>query len=237
MTGRAGSSPASGTIFLSMTYSNNALTPCNFSKGFPDWKASDRVHSMKEQNHFYEKVNQISPISPSEWDSIEPSLELKSFSKGECLLSAGEKAQRIGFLLKGAVRLFYLTHDEREFNQTFKFQGDLVAGYASLLTGEPMSFSIEALEDGEYLTFPFAKLTSLYEQNSCWERLGRKVAEQHFLNKESREASFLLLDAKSRYLKFIKGRPGVEKRIPQYHIASFLGVTASAFNRLFKELP
>lgn len=185
---------------------------------------------------FYEKINQISPLPKEQWSSLSGSLKPLLLGRGEALLTAGELASNIAFVVKGSLRLFYLTHDGKEYNQSFKLEGELVAGYASLLTSTPCQFTIEAMEDCELIQMPFKMITDLYEKDSCWERLGRKVAEQHFLNKEEREASFLLLDAKARYQKLLKDRPGIEKRVPQYHIASFLGITASAFNRLIKEI-
>ncbi len=134
------------------------------------------------------------------------------------------------------MRLFYLTHDGKEFNQAFKFEGDLVAGYASLLTSSPCQFSIEALEETELLLLPFKEITELFDKDHSLERLGRKVAEQHFLNKEKREAAFLLLNAKERYEELLKERPNINQRVPQYHIASYLGITAEGLNRLLKDL-
>lgn len=185
---------------------------------------------------FLEKINEISPISGPQWSSLSESLKPLNLPRGEALLKTGEQASHIAFIIEGSVRLYYLTRDGKEYNQSFKFEGELVAGYASLLTQRPCQFTIEAMEETKVILLPFIKMTELYEKDPCWERLGRMVAEQHFLNKEEREASFLLLDAKARYQKLLKDKPEIEKRVPQYHIASFLGITASAFNRLIKEI-
>ena len=185
---------------------------------------------------FFNQINNISPISKEQWSKLESSLKVTQLARGELLLEADDIASSFAFVISGCFKLYYLAHSSKKSIQSFKFEGELVAGYASLLTNTPSNFSIEALEDSVVALLPFKKMTELYDEDPSWERLGRKVAEQHFLNKEAREASFLMLDAKTRYLNLIKERPTIIKRIPQCHIASFLGITASAFNRLVKGL-
>jgi DNA-binding Lrp family transcriptional regulator len=51
-----------------------------------------------------------------------------------------------------------------------------------------------------------------------------------------RESSFLIMDATARYLDLLETQPEVINRVPQYHLASFLGITASALNRIIKKL-
>lgn len=185
---------------------------------------------------FFKKICEISPLSNQTIESLRPHLKELTVPKGELLISRGEVEAHISFIVEGSVRLFYVTHDGKDFNQVFKFEGDLVAGYASLLTKNPCQFSIEALEETKLIQLPFKKITELYESSQGLERLGRKVAEQHFLNKEKREASFLLLNAKSRYQELLIERPNIHQRVSQYHIASYLGITAESFNRLLKDL-
>ena len=65
-----------------------------------------------------------------------------------------------------------------------------------------------------------------------WERLGRLLTEQLYIKKEQREAEFLLDDAPTRYRNFQKQYPGLEDRLPQYHVASYLGITPVALSRI-----
>jgi hypothetical protein len=79
-------------------------------------------------------------------------------------------------------------------------------------------------------------MNAFYERHPCWERLGRKNAEYMFLFKEAREKELLLDSLEVRYQRFVKNFPGLAQKIPQYHIASYLGVTDVALSRVRKKI-
>jgi CRP-like cAMP-binding protein len=79
-------------------------------------------------------------------------------------------------------------------------------------------------------------LNEFYDRHACWERLGRKNAEQLVLIKEAREKELLLDSLEVRYQRFLQEFPGLADRIPQYHIASYLGVTDVALSRIRKKI-
>jgi len=62
--------------------------------------------------------------------------------------------------------------------------------------------------------------------------VARKLAEIFFVQKEQREIEIVLLDADRRYSLFQKQFPQLEQQIPQYHIASYLGVTPTQLSRI-----
>jgi hypothetical protein len=73
---------------------------------------------------------------------------------------------------------------------------------------------------------------NLYNTFPALERFARKLAESYFVLKEKREIELVLLEAGERYLIFQKEFPGLENRIPQYHIASYLGITPTQLSRI-----
>ncbi|MCP4271690.1 MAG: Crp/Fnr family transcriptional regulator, partial [Gammaproteobacteria bacterium] len=77
-----------------------------------------------------------------------------------------------------------------------------------------------------------APVVNLFDQHRCWEKLGRLLAEQLYIKKETREAEFLLDDAETRYLNFQTNYPGLEDRLTQYHVASYLGITPVMLSRI-----
>jgi CRP-like cAMP-binding protein len=113
-------------------------------------------------------------------------------------------------------------------------------GYAgsfqSLVLGEPCGFFIQALERTETIVLPNRVLNEFYDRHPCWERIGRRNAENLALFKEMREKEFLLDSLETRYRRFLKDYPSLTDRIPQYHIASYLGVTDVALSRIRKKI-
>jgi CRP-like cAMP-binding protein len=76
----------------------------------------------------------------------------------------------------------------------------------------------------------------LYDKFPDLERVGRRLAEFYFVDKEQREIEIVLLDAEKRYQIFLQQYPGLSQLIPQYHIASYLGVTPTQLSRIRRKL-
>jgi CRP/FNR family transcriptional regulator, anaerobic regulatory protein len=76
----------------------------------------------------------------------------------------------------------------------------------------------------------------LLPQNIEFERLGRFMAEQTFIAISQRLSSLLLQSPEERYVQLLRERPKVVQRVPQYMIASYLGITPEALSRIRRRL-
>lgn len=171
-------------------------------------------------------------VPPQEWLKLERELRPLKLPRGEFFLRPGDDADRVAVVRSGLVRFYYVDRDGREATKAFRGAGELVAAYSELLTGKPSRTHIQAVEDTELLTLDHARLRALYGAHPCWQELGRRIAEEHYVNKEQREYEFLQLSALERYRQFEERYPGLAARLPQYHIASYLGITPVALSRL-----
>ncbi len=151
---------------------------------------------------------------------------------GNYFIHAGDKSKELAFVNSGLLRFFYQTKDGKEFNKSFISENQFASAYSAFLTGMPARFSIQALEDSQLLICDLEPVIKLFDQHRCWERLGRILAEQLYVKKETREAEFLLDDAETRYHFFQKNYSGLEERISQYHVASYLGITPVMLSRI-----
>lgn len=197
---------------------------------------SFKMKTMVKHEILYQTLNKWAQIPSDEWSRLMAVLKERKLAKGQRFLEAGEQAHEIGFIISGYCRQFFVNQAGQEFNHNFNFENELVAGYQSVLEGRPSPYTIEAMEDCELLVMDFFEFEKFYDQHPCWERLGRKAAEWNYLIKMQRETAFLIKDATERYLDVVRTLPEVPKRVPQYHIASYLGITASALNRIIKKL-
>ncbi len=78
----------------------------------------------------------------------------------------------------------------------------------------------------------YEKITNLYDSTPKFERLSRILAEHFFVSKEKREIELVMLDASERYEIFKKEHSNLGNLIPQYHIASYLGITPTQLSRI-----
>lgn len=183
-----------------------------------------------EQLEHYLKV--ILNFSPEELTALTNCFSETSLLKGTYLAKDGEFASKFGFITEGTMRAFFRNNDGMEYNKTFFTENNFVGAYSSLVSGQKNRINIQCLTDCTLLLGPYKSLIKLYDQYPKIERLSRIISEQFFVNKEKREIELVMLDASERYEIFKKEHPGLSNKIPQYHIASYLGVTPTQLSRI-----
>lgn len=176
----------------------------------------------------------LSEIPAEAWQPFSELFEERKLAKKEFFIKEGQTAREIGFLERGVVRAFYRNEQGLEYNKHFFVAPCLLGGYASLITGNPNQINQQAMTDCQLRVADFSKIQELYSLHPSIERVARVLAEQFFVQKEQREIELVLLDAEKRYKIFQKAFPGLEQEIPQYHIASYLGITPTQLSRIRK---
>lgn len=180
--------------------------------------------------------NAMAEIPEKEWTYLSARVRLRNFGIEELLYRAGEPVSEFYFIIKGLIRYFYLTPDGKEYNKLFAVENEFVGSFSYKIPNEPCSFYAQALEGTETVALPVGLIVEAFDRHPAWERVGRLVAENMALTKELREKEFLLDPAEIRYRRFMKENPGLAQRIPQYHIASYLGITDVALSRIRKKI-
>jgi CRP-like cAMP-binding protein len=176
--------------------------------------------------------NGISSLTESTWADILPLFKQETFPKNQYFVREGEIARKIGFLDSGVMRAYFVNSEGKEYNKQFFVSQSIVGAYTSLLTQKPNLIAQQALTDCVIYSCNYADLVSFFYMHQDLERLARKIAEYYFLEKEKKEIEIVLLDAQQRYNIFQKEFPVLEQLIPQYHIASYLGITATQLSRI-----
>jgi CRP-like cAMP-binding protein len=152
--------------------------------------------------------------------------------KGEYFIREGEYANEIAFLESGVVRAFYVNRMGKEYNKTFFTGPALIGSYAALISKQRNKLPQQALTDCTIWRLHFQSIEELAKNNYEVEHLRRKIAENFFVWNEKKQLEMALLEAKERYHIFKREYPGLEDRIPQYHIASYLGVSPTQLSRI-----
>lgn len=189
----------------------------------------DLVEPIEKLKNYLQSFMSIPPL---EWPHLIKSLRYRSLKKDEHFFKQGEVFGEIGFVAKGLLYNYYTNRAGDEFVKIFVKEGEPVSPYSSQIQGIPANYSCKALENTHLITLKFEALQNLYRRHACWERLGRLNAEKYFINKESREHEFLIADAKGRYEHFVRDHQELINRVPQYLIASYLGMSPVSLSRI-----
>jgi CRP-like cAMP-binding protein len=188
---------------------------------------------MNELKNYF---NSISKIKDSTWERILPLFKEDKLIKGEYFVEVNRIARQIAFLKTGVVRAFFINQEGKDYNKQFFVGESIIGAYSSLLTGNANLIAQQALTDCVIYTCEHKQLTMLFDECPDLERFARKIAEFYFLEKEKKEIEIVLLDATQRYILFKREFPTLEQLISQFHIASYLGVSATQLSRIRRKI-
>jgi CRP-like cAMP-binding protein len=171
-------------------------------------------------------------LPPEEIDRAKAFVTTVHVAKHDFFLRAGEVPRRIGLNVSGLLRLYYLDRSGKEHNKHFCVEQTCAISYSAFLQQMASRLSIQALEDCTLLVIDHEAYTRLLASHPGWQVAARKLAEMIFILKERREAELLQCTAAERYARFREDYPGLEQRVNQYQIASYLGITAESLSRI-----
>ncbi len=177
-------------------------------------------------------LESLTTLQDEAWQSFQNLFTLKVFEKGEYFAKAGDLPTDLGFVASGLFRAFYRNENGVEYNKTFFAQNTLMTPLASLVLNSQNHINLQALVKSNLLVANYKAITQLYDNYSSLERFARKAIEIEWCKKEQRELRLVLNSAEERYEHFLEEHPGLENQIPQYHIASYLGITPVALSRI-----
>ena len=181
-------------------------------------------------------LSRFGTLSEPAWADARARFYEYRLDAGEFFLQAGELPQFGGFVLAGVLREFFITLEGQEFNKSFCLEGEFTGSLFDLIAAEPSTASIEALASTTLLVCRFTNLQALYAQYPDWERVGRLLTENLFMQKARRERELMTLSAEERYLLLMQTHPELEERVSQYHLASYLGISPVSLSRIRRHL-
>ncbi len=156
---------------------------------------------------------------------------------GEAFCRLGQSHHELAYIKTGFVRYYVTLPDGDEATKDFSFSGSFTLSFGSAAVQRPAQVAIAAIVATELVVWPYQTLLDLYESHPQWQKVGRRVAEFLYVRKEQRELSFLLMDARARY-KLMREQFGPQiDLVPQYLLASYLGIRPQSLSRLRKQAP
>lgn len=172
-------------------------------------------------------------------DEIESRLEKiiieKKLVKGEVVLADDSMKKEHIFVVSGCLRSFYKTENGKEHTIQFAVKNWWISDYITLYTDHKSVVSIESLTHSKIMVLDKIAVENLYNEFPPFEVLQRKNFEKRIATLQRRILSLLTLSASEKYDQFIKDYDAFEKIIPNYQIASFLGITPESLSRIRKD--
>jgi CRP-like cAMP-binding protein len=179
-----------------------------------------------------EAFTQVLPLTEKEITGFVQITREEKLSKGEFWVREDKRNERIGFLLNGYLRKYYIDNAGKEITDAFYFPPDFCADLPSIISNTKPSSNIVAMEQSSLVVFSYADFDKLRTQSPKFERIYSKFLEVNFLKFYDRTTSFIQQSPKERYSELLKGSPIILEKATQYHIASYLGISHQHLSRL-----
>ena len=177
----------------------------------------------------------IMPLSPEEIEAIVETMTIKHYKKGTVLLNEGQISTEVFFVLEGCVRQYYLVDGDEKTNNFFT-EEQWVISMNSFSQNAPSNHFLDCCMDSALVVGNSEKAETLYKRFPKFETVSRKVMEKVFADQQDIMSSYTTDTAEQRYLKLLKSRPDLFQKIPQYQIASYVGVKPESLSRIRKRI-
>jgi CRP-like cAMP-binding protein len=195
--------------------------------------------SNKELNKSAEEmitcISENGFIAPEEAREIIEAIRIEIYPKGHHLIKEGELVQDCFSLIKGCVRQYQII-DGVDKTTAFYTDGHGISSFTSASKKVASNYYFECLEESKLAIISIEKELELYKKYPNFESLSRAGMENQLGEYQDIMAKFITQKPEERYLDLLEKRPDLINRVPQYHLASYLGVSAETLSRIRKRI-
>jgi len=183
-----------------------------------------------------ENIKELVTISEKDIPLIMDAFKLKKLAKKEILLFKGDVSNHMRFISNGCLRSYYITEEGQEYIVQFGIKNWWVNDLYSYLTKTPAEYFIQALKPTTILQIHRDKLNELFDKVPAMERFFRIKIEKAYVANLNRTVRSMSETAETRYRNFIKKHRDIEQNVPQYMVASYLGISPEHLSTIRKNL-
>jgi CRP-like cAMP-binding protein len=177
-------------------------------------------------------INKFVELTDEEIALLTNSVKHKRIKKRQFLLNIGDIERVESFIIKGCLKTYFIDDKGEEHIVQFGVENWWIGDMYSFLTNTPSIYNIEALEDSELLQVDQETLEMLYKRIPKLERYFRLLIQNAYIASTRRILGTMSKPAEERYTEFLQKYPDIEQRIPQYMVASYLGITPEFLSRI-----
>ncbi len=184
-------------------------------------------------------IEKYIPHNFIEWNLFKSKLRVENYKKGQTIHHIGNICHKLAFINSGLARAYMIGDDGKDYTWSIFFNDEnsqmtnlFVIDYDSFLNQTPSNLGIDVIEDCQLFVLEYKDVQFLYDRLKKGERFGRLMSEEAYSYLHKTIIDRQLKSAKDRFKEFMKNTPYLLEKVPQYHIATFLGITPQHLSRL-----
>lgn len=181
-------------------------------------------------------INKYITLTKDEEAYLDSKVVYRKYQKGQYLVQQGDVCKYECFVVSGCSKTSYIDEQGQEHIIMFSVEDWWTSDMGSFINQTPADFNIQFLENTELIAISYDVVEDLYRQIPKLERFFRQVVEKAYIASQKRIVRNLSMTAKDRYLYFKEQYPEIEQRIPQYMVASYLGITKEFLSKIKSQL-
>ncbi|HKO81353.1 MAG TPA: Crp/Fnr family transcriptional regulator [Chitinophagaceae bacterium] len=189
-----------------------------------------------ELKPLFNYIAQFVQLTSEEQSILESKVKIRKYLKGQFVVQNGDICKYENFVLSGCLKTFYIDNEGQEHIVMFAVENWWTADLSSFITQTPADYNIQCLENSVLAQIYYEDLEQLYVQIPKLERFFRIIIQKAYISSQKRIINNFSLPAKDRYVQFREKYPQIEQRVPQYMIASYLGITKEFLSKIRSQL-
>ena len=191
---------------------------------------------MKEFENILNNVQRYVTLDANDKQQFASIVQRKRVKRRQFIVQPGFVCSHQSYVESGAFRSYYVNEEGIDHTIQFAIEDWFISDFNSYINQTPASLYVEALEDSTVLQIGYDDVENLCRKNAKFERFFRLVAQKSFAFSQRRILSNLGKSAEERYLEFQSMYPSITNRVPQYTIASYLGMSPEFLSKIRKRL-
>lgn len=198
-------------------------------------KLDDEDYISSAVNNVFGFLSKFCDVTEKDKEVFRELLEFIELDKNTTFSYQGNTENYMYCLFEGLIRKFVAT-DDKEYTLGFHFPVSFFTSYTSFIMNSPSKFNMQTLTNVRLGRISKENMAVLYKEAPNAERIGRKMIELAYIDREQKDIKLNTEDAKTNYLDLLHSSNNLIQEIPQKYIASYLGITPQSLSRIRKDI-
>lgn len=186
-------------------------------------------------NQLIAYFSKFTAFTEEEKKALENSMIMKSCRKGSFLSKEGQTNHNTYFVESGLVRQYRMI-DGEEVTTAFYTEGQWIISLTGFTEEAIAADNLLCEEDTVVVIGNEEKAQQLFREFPRFETISRAVMETVFAEQQKTMMHHLTTSPEEKYQRLLETRPDLAQRVPQYQLASYIGVKPESLSRIRKRM-